>query len=154
MLVFCHSHLQLIPDVLGSPHQQLTTLHMFTFAHLSHYHTSEYIQFVCKCGHLNEKTDSEISNIRHFCNERKHLFFELLEFWRFGSKPSITGEGSRETESAHTLVSLEFTSLCWPGSLIHRKNAVDLSYLHQREERYSFPHRSLLIWFETGWIET
>lgn len=69
MLVVCHSHLQLMPGVLGSPHQQLTTC-ICLLLHVCHT-TILLGTYVCKFGHLNEKTDSEISNIRHYCNERK-----------------------------------------------------------------------------------
>lgn len=157
MLVVCHSHLQLIPDVLGSPHQQLTTLHMFAFARLSHYHTCGYIQYVCKCGHLKEKTDSEISNIRHYCNERKKktafIFWapSILKIW-FKAVNNRRGF-KRKGESAHTgFFRIYIPLLAW---------LVDTPEEHSRfllptSERGEilFSHRSLLIWFETGWIQT
>lgn len=140
MLVVCLSHLQLIPDVLWPPNQQLTTLHVFAFAHLSHYHTSGYIclpiwTLKWENGQWNKQHKALLQWKKE---ENSVVFFELHQFWKFGSKPSIKGDGSREKERVHTLVSLGCTSLCWLGSLIHLKNTVDFSCLHQREERCSF----------------
>lgn len=113
--------------------------------------------YIWKFGHLNRKTASEMSNIRHYCNERRkktafHFWAtSILKIW-FQAVNNRRGF-KRKGESKHTgFFRIYIPMLAWLVDTPEEHSRVLLPTSEIGEILFS--HRPLLIWFERGWIQT
>lgn len=156
MLVVCLSHLQLIPDVLWPPNQQLTTLHVFAFAHLSHYHTSGYICLpIWTLKWENGQWNKQHKALLQWKKEENSVVFfwaaSILKIWFKAVNKRRWFK--RKGESTHTgFFRMYIPLLAWLVDTPEEHSRFLLPTSERGEMLFS--HRSLLIWFETVWIQT